>query len=117
MLHHETRAKARASIGEAPQEGAIWAEGASQLARSRVTPAALRQPLSDFFRLERRTEAATLEKGPKRHDSWTMATAPKATTTDALYDGAVSLRQPARGYRVNVDALLLAAFAAQGRQA
>ncbi len=46
-----------------------------------------------------------------------MAVAPKATTSDTLYDGAVSLRQPARGYRVNVDALLLAAFAAQGRQA
>ena len=40
-----------------------------------------------------------------------------ATTTDSLYDGAVRLRQPARGYRVNVDALLLAAFAAQGRRA
>ena len=46
-----------------------------------------------------------------------MAVAPKATTSDTLYDGAVSLRQPARGYRVNVDALLLAAFAAQGRHA
>lgn len=36
-------------------------------------------------------------------------------THDALFDGAVSLRQPARrvGYRVNVDALLLAAFAAR----
>lgn len=38
-------------------------------------------------------------------------------TTDALFDGAVSLRQPRRGYRVNVDALLLAAFAAPGRAA
>jgi tRNA1(Val) A37 N6-methylase TrmN6 len=46
-----------------------------------------------------------------------MATAPQATTTDSLYGGAVSLRQPARGYRVNVDALLLAAFAAAGRHA
>jgi len=46
-----------------------------------------------------------------------MAGALKATTTDSLYGGAVSLRQPARGYRVNVDALLLAAFAAQGRRA
>lgn len=36
-------------------------------------------------------------------------------TTDALFDGALSLRQPRRGYRVNVDALLLAAFAAQAR--
>jgi tRNA1Val (adenine37-N6)-methyltransferase len=42
---------------------------------------------------------------------------PVATTTDSLYGGAISLRQPARGYRVNVDALLLAAFAAQGRRA
>jgi len=46
-----------------------------------------------------------------------MAGAPRATTTDSLYDGAVSLRQPARGYRVNVDSLLLAAFAAQGPHA
>jgi tRNA1Val (adenine37-N6)-methyltransferase len=46
-----------------------------------------------------------------------MAGAPQATTTDSLYGGAVSLRQPARGYRVNVDAILLAAFAAQGRHA
>jgi tRNA1Val (adenine37-N6)-methyltransferase len=46
-----------------------------------------------------------------------MAGTPKATTTDSLYGGAVSLRQPARGYRVNVDAILLAAFAAQGRHA
>lgn len=38
-------------------------------------------------------------------------------TTDALLDGSLSLRQPRRGYRVNVDALLLAAFAAQGRNA
>ncbi|MBX3231723.1 MAG: methyltransferase [Labilithrix sp.] len=35
------------------------------------------------------------------------------TTDDTLFDGALRLRQPARkkGYRVNVDALLLAAFA------
>jgi len=46
-----------------------------------------------------------------------MAGAPKATTMDSLYGGAVSLRQPARGYRVNVDAPILAAFAAQGRAA
>jgi tRNA1Val (adenine37-N6)-methyltransferase len=44
-----------------------------------------------------------------------MAGTPKATTTDSLYGGAVKLRQPARGYRVNVDAILLAAFAAAGR--
>jgi len=42
---------------------------------------------------------------------------PAAITRDSLYGGAVRLRQPARGYRVNVDALLLAAFAAQGRHA
>jgi len=42
---------------------------------------------------------------------------PGATTTDTLYDGAVQLRQPATGYRVNVDAPLLAAFAARGRRA
>jgi len=46
-----------------------------------------------------------------------MAGASKATTSDSLYGGAVSLRQPARGYRVNVDAILLAAFAAEGRRA
>ncbi len=45
-----------------------------------------------------------------------MAAAPKATTLDSLYGGSVSLRQPARGYRVNVDAVLLAAFASQGRK-
>jgi len=45
------------------------------------------------------------------------ASRPSATTTDTLYDGAVHLRQPATGYRVNVDALLLAAFAARGRRA
>jgi tRNA1Val (adenine37-N6)-methyltransferase len=33
-------------------------------------------------------------------------------TTDGLFSGALLLDQPARGYRVNVDALLLAAFAA-----
>jgi len=46
-----------------------------------------------------------------------MAGEPTGTTSDSLYGGAVMLRQPARGYRVNVDALLLAAFAAQGRRA
>lgn len=37
------------------------------------------------------------------------------TTHDALFSGALSLRQPARkrGYRVNVDALLLAGFVAK----
>lgn len=36
------------------------------------------------------------------------------TTTDTLFSGALALRQPGRGegYRVNVDAILLAAFAA-----
>jgi tRNA1(Val) A37 N6-methylase TrmN6 len=38
-------------------------------------------------------------------------------TRDALFEGALSLRQPKQGYRVNVDALLLAAFAARGRRA
>ncbi len=46
-----------------------------------------------------------------------MAVAPKATTTDTLYGGAVILRQPASGYRVNVDAPILADFAAQGPRA
>jgi len=37
------------------------------------------------------------------------------TTSDTLFDGSVSIRQPSResGYRVNVDAILLAAFAAR----
>jgi tRNA1Val (adenine37-N6)-methyltransferase len=43
-----------------------------------------------------------------------MVGSPKATTTDALYDGAVNLRQPVSGYRVNVDAPILADFAAFG---
>jgi len=34
-------------------------------------------------------------------------------TYDALFGGAVHFWQPARGYRVNIDSLLLAAFAAQ----
>ncbi len=38
-------------------------------------------------------------------------------TIDALFAGALSVRQPKRGYRVNVDALLVAAFAARGRKA
>ncbi len=46
-----------------------------------------------------------------------MAGAPKATTTDTLYEGAVNLRQPARGYRVNVDAPILADFSACGPRA
>lgn len=47
-----------------------------------------------------------------------MATTPAqplATTRDALFHGALALTQPADGYRVNVDAVLLAAFAAAGR--
>lgn len=39
------------------------------------------------------------------------------TTDDALFGGALRLRQPSLGYRVNVDALLLAAFARGGRRA
>jgi len=75
----------------------------------------------------RRFSGPALEKGPGTQDSLVMsgarinttgaASRPTLTTTDSLFDGAVSLRQPARGYRVNVDALLLAAFAARGRRA
>jgi len=36
-------------------------------------------------------------------------------TQDSLFGGAVKFWQPARGYRVNIDALLLATFAARGR--
>jgi tRNA1Val (adenine37-N6)-methyltransferase len=38
-----------------------------------------------------------------------------ALTEDSLFDGAVRFFQPASGYRVNIDSLLLAAFAARGR--
>ena len=61
--------------------------------------------------------AGELEKPRRTEDSLKMAGAPEATTIDSLYGGTVSLRQPAHGYRVNVDALILAAFAAQGRAA
>lgn len=64
-----------------------------------------------------RGQEVSLEKWAGTHDSRAMVGASKATTTDSLYDGAVTLRQPARGYRVNVDAILLAAFAAGGRHA
>jgi tRNA1(Val) A37 N6-methylase TrmN6 len=39
-----------------------------------------------------------------------------SVTADTLLGGGLGLRQPAQGYRVNVDALLLAAFAAVGRR-
>jgi len=39
---------------------------------------------------------------------------PQSVTRDALFGGAVTLWQPARGYRVNADTLLLAAFALAG---
>jgi tRNA1Val (adenine37-N6)-methyltransferase len=39
----------------------------------------------------------------------------RATTEDAFLNGKLRLLQPADGYRVNVDALLLAAFAVRGR--
>lgn len=39
--------------------------------------------------------------------------APIEATHDALFGGRVVLHQPTRGYRTNVDALLLAAFAAR----
>jgi tRNA1Val (adenine37-N6)-methyltransferase len=38
-----------------------------------------------------------------------------ATTTDTLLGGALRLRQPKTGYRVNVDSLLLVAFAGERR--
>ena len=42
---------------------------------------------------------------------------PARYTEDAVLGGCVSFRQPARGYRVNVDSVLLAHFASQGRRA
>ena len=38
----------------------------------------------------------------------------RAITEDALFEGKLRLLQPAEGYRVNIDSLLLAAFAARG---
>jgi tRNA1Val (adenine37-N6)-methyltransferase len=38
-------------------------------------------------------------------------------TQDSLFGGALALKQPRVGYRANVDALILAAFAARGRPA
>ncbi len=48
----------------------------------------------------------------------TVSVATRATS-DTLFDGAVKLAQPARGlgYRVNVDAILLGRFAAEGATA
>jgi tRNA1Val (adenine37-N6)-methyltransferase len=48
-----------------------------------------------------------------------VARAPLTSSDDAIFDGAVLLAQPARGhgYRTNVDAILLAAFAARARPA
>lgn len=48
-----------------------------------------------------------------------MGRAPLISTDDAIFGGAVVLSQPARGhgYRANVDAILLAAFATRGRPA
>jgi len=77
-------------------------------------PKALPQALGYLFR---RSAAALLENARERRESPAMAATPSATTDDSFYDGAVTLTQPARGYRVNVDALFLAAFAAKGRHA
>jgi len=38
-------------------------------------------------------------------------------TIDALFDGALHFRQPKRGYRVNIDSVLLASFARAGGRA
>ncbi len=78
-------------------------------------PRALRQALGVIF--PGVVAKSPLRKALGRTTVASMAGTPKATTTDSLYGGAVSLRQPARGYRVNVDAILLAAFAADGRHA
>jgi tRNA1Val (adenine37-N6)-methyltransferase len=43
--------------------------------------------------------------------------APPEFTTDTLLEGRVTIKQPRRGYRVNVDSLLLADFATVGRSA
>ena len=46
-----------------------------------------------------------------------QVTAARETTTDALFDGALVVEQPTSGYRFNVDALWLGAFAAGHRRA
>jgi tRNA1Val (adenine37-N6)-methyltransferase len=57
------------------------------------------------------------ESGPERGGA--SLHAPAAATRDALFGGRIVLYQPARGsgYRTNVDALLLADFAASGKTA
>src|SRR3954467_213209 len=49
--------------------------------------------------------------GPARDSAGAIGTA----ELDALFSGRLTLLQPRRGYRVNVDTLLLAAFATVGR--
>ena len=70
----------------------------------------MRQPGSNF-------RVAPLEETVQTLKSPDMPLVPEATTTDTLYEGAVRLLQPSGGYRVNVDALILAAFGAHGRRA
>jgi tRNA1Val (adenine37-N6)-methyltransferase len=48
---------------------------------------------------------------------FTPAVASGELSTDSLLGGAVVFQQPRRGYRVNVDSVLLATFAAEGRRA
>ena len=55
-----------------------------------------------------------MRRRPPSHDS-TPERALEAVR-DTLFGGALALWQPSRGYRVNVDTLLLAAFAAGGRE-
>jgi tRNA1(Val) A37 N6-methylase TrmN6 len=54
-----------------------------------------------------------MRRSPPSHDS--IPKRADGTVRDALFGGALTLWQPARGYRVNVDTLLLASFAASGR--
>jgi tRNA1(Val) A37 N6-methylase TrmN6 len=54
-----------------------------------------------------------MRRRPASHDSTGRDSG--TTVRDALFAGALTLWQPKRGYRVNVDTLILAAFAARSR--
>jgi tRNA1(Val) A37 N6-methylase TrmN6 len=55
-----------------------------------------------------------MKRTEKRPDPAAHSTAP-AAVRDVLFGGRLSLWQPKRGYRVNIDTLLLAEFAASAR--
>lgn len=56
-----------------------------------------------------------MRRSTRAHDSLDVPPPRAAPVRDALFSGQVGLWQPARGYRVNVDSLLLADFAGASR--